>query len=366
VFVRAAARVRLSAVPPGDQPRVPVDDDGRAEAGPRLLTARRIGRGAVLAQLAIFIAVPVALTVLGSLLPIFGAFDRYALQVGVRLPHDPSNELVLRFAGDLGRGGSVSPGGDVLLDLNATEFQQIRRIEYVVRPGDTISEIAHRHDLETGTILSMNPINDVRRLLPGTRLSIPDRDGLFHGVQPGESLESIARAYKLPLYSILDANNLDTDVLQVGDTLFIPGARMPDNQYLLAIGELLTWPVRNYRFTSGYGMRSDPITRVWRMHTGIDLANAIGTPVLAAGPGRVVHRESSNVGYGNVLILDHGNGVRTLYAHLESFAVAVGQWVNRGQLIARMGNTGRSTGPHLHFSVSRHGRWEDPMRHLRR
>jgi murein DD-endopeptidase MepM/ murein hydrolase activator NlpD len=237
----------------------------------------------------------------------------------------------------------------------------------VVRPGDTISEIAYRFGLHTGTILSMNPINDVRRLLPGTRLSIPDRDGLFHGVQPGESLQSIATRYKLPLYSILDANNLDTDVVQVGDTLFIPGARMPDDQFLLAIGELLSWPVINYRFTSGYGMRSDPITRVWRLHTGIDLANAIGTPVVAAGPGRVVHRETNSPsGYGHVLILDHGNGVRTLYAHLDSFAVSVGQWVNRGQVIGRMGNTGRSTGPHLHFSVSRDGRWEDPMRHLRR
>jgi len=248
--------------------------------------------------------------------------------------------------------------------MDTTAFERIRRTEYVVQPGDTISEIAVRFGLDTGTLLSMNPIEDVRRLLPGTRLSIPDRDGLLHAVQPGESLYSIASSYGVGVPAILDANDLDTTVLQVADSLFIPGAEMDEEEYLLAIGELLNWPVRNFRFTSGYGMRTDPFTGEWRMHTGIDLANAVGTPIGAARGGRVVHVEASAGTYGNLVIIDHGGGTRTLYAHLDSFAVSTGQYVAPGQLIGRMGNTGRSTGPHLHFSVTRNGRWEDPLKHL--
>lgn len=292
------------------------------------------------------------------LFPVFGAFDFYARQLDVRVPAAAAGELVMRPVATDAR------GGDAPISVDATSFEQIRRTEYTVRPGDTISEIAVRFGLDTGTILSMNPVDDVRRLLPGTVLSIPDRDGLFHAVQPGESLSRIASTYEVPVYRILDANNLETDVLQVGDTLFIPGARMAMEDYLLAIGELLSWPVRSFRFTSGFGMRLDPITRQWRMHNGIDLANAIGTPVLAARSGRVVHVEPNSGTYGHLIILDHGNGIRTLYAHLDSFAVSAGQWVSTGQMIGRMGNTGRSTGPHLHFSVIRNGRWIDPMGQL--
>ena len=303
-------------------------------------------------------AIPVALVLLARLLPVLGAFDVYASDVGLRVEPATVSELVSGVQEESGRGGDGS------FNVDATAFEQIRRTEYRVRPGDTISEIAVRYGLDAGTILSMNPIDDVRRLLPGTLLSIPDRDGLFHAVQPGESLSSISGAYRVPIYAILDANNLATDVLKVGDTLFIPGARMPAEEYLLAIGELLSWPVRSFRFTSGFGMRVDPITRQWRMHNGIDLANATGTPVLAARGGRVVHTEPNSGTYGNLIIIDHGSGVRTLYAHLNSIAVNTSQWVSTGQLIGRMGNTGRSTGPHLHFSVIRNGRWEDPLRHL--
>ncbi len=309
-------------------------------------------------DVAMFGAVPLALIALALALPLLGAFDFYARQVGVHVPAAAVRELVMRPSVPEARGGGAP------LSVDATAFEQIRRTEYVVRSGDTISEIAMRFGLSTGTILSMNPVDDVRRLLPGTVLSIPNRDGLFHAVGPGESLSRIASTYEVPVYAILDANDLDTDVLQVGDTLFVPGARMATDDYLLAIGELLSWPVRSFRLTSGFGMRADPITRQWRMHNGIDLANAIGTPVLAARSGRVVHVEPNSGTYGHLIILDHGNGIRTLYAHLDSFSVSAGQWVTTGQMIGRMGNTGRSTGPHVHFSVIRNGRWIDPMGQL--
>jgi murein DD-endopeptidase MepM/ murein hydrolase activator NlpD len=111
-------------------------------------------------------------------------------------------------------------------------------------------------------------------------------------------------------------------------------------------------------------MRVHPITGVWHMHTGIDLANVVGTSVAAARAGRVVHVEDSSIAYGKMVIIDHGGGIRTLYGHLSSYLVSKGQYVTAGQPIGRMGNTGRSTGSHLHFSVIRNGRWEDPLKHL--
>lgn len=303
-------------------------------------------------------AVLISFVLAGFLLSHLGLFDLYVRRNGLTVPPTPARELLDRAEQASGRGGGEP------LSIDASVFTQIRRVEYTVRPGDTISEIAHRFGLDPGTILSMNPIDDVRRLLPGTKLSIPDRDGLFHAVQPGESLWSIAESYGVPLAGILDANDIGTEVLDVGDTLFIPGAEMDSDDYLLAIGELFQWPVQSFRFTSGYGMRTDPITGQWRMHSGIDLANVVGTPVGAAKSGRVVHVEPNSGNYGNLVIVDHGDGFRTLYAHLSSFAVGSGQWVSTGQAIGRIGNTGRSTGPHLHFSVIRNGRWEDPLKHL--
>ncbi|MFW5813998.1 MAG: peptidoglycan DD-metalloendopeptidase family protein [Spirochaetota bacterium] len=303
-------------------------------------------------------AIPVVFVLAGFLLSYLGLFDFYVRRTGIAVPTTAARDLIERTEPTGGRGGGEP------LSIDATVFTQIRRIEYTVQPGDTISEIAYRFGLEPGTILSMNPVDDVRRLLPGTKLSIPDRDGLFHAVQPNESLWSIAESYGVPLAGILDANDIGTEVLDVGDTLFIPGAEMDSDDYLLAIGELFQWPVRSFSFTSGYGMRTDPITGEWRMHSGIDLANATGTPILAARSGRIVHVEPNSGNYGNLIIIDHGDGFRSLYAHLSSFTVASGQWVNTGQTIGRIGNTGRSTGPHLHFSVIRNGRWEDPLKHL--
>lgn len=259
---------------------------------------------------------------------------------------------------------AATPQTSEPLSIDPTPYEVLRRTEHVVRPGDTISEIAASYGLHPGTILSMNSVNDVRRLLPGTRLSIPNRDGIFVGVQPNDTLSGIAKRYGRTVQEILDANDLSSTVLHVGAALFIPGARMDEDAYLLAIGELFDWPLANYRFTDGYGMRIHPISGDWHMHTGIDLANVIGTPVLAARPGRVVHVESQVGNYGKLVIIDHGDGYSTLYGHMDSFAVTRGQWVSRGEKIGEVGNTGRSTGPHLHFEIRRNGVHEDPQGHL--
>ncbi|MEX0657636.1 MAG: M23 family metallopeptidase, partial [Egibacteraceae bacterium] len=118
------------------------------------------------------------------------------------------------------------------------------------------------------------------------------------------------------------------------------------------------------RFSSGYGMRRHPIYGTGRMHTGVDFGSPSGAPIYAATGGTVISAGWRG-GYGLAVVVDHGNGVATLYAHSSQVLVSPGQRVGRGQVIARIGSTGQSTGPHLHFEVRVHGQHRDPMPYLR-
>ncbi len=120
-------------------------------------------------------------------------------------------------------------------------------------------------------------------------------------------------------------------------------------------------PVRHADFTSGYGVRSDPFRGRAAMHAGIDLAGPIGTPIYATADGMVAEAEYNSGGYGNLIKLDHGRGIETRYGHLTTMGVRPGQRVTRGQMIGRMGSTGRSTGSHLHYEVRIDGRAVNPI-----
>jgi len=125
----------------------------------------------------------------------------------------------------------------------------------------------------------------------------------------------------------------------------------------------MIWPVRA-KVTSPYGMRKHPITKTYRMHSGIDLGAGRGTNILAAESGVVLHSGLLG-GYGKCIIIDHGNGISTLYGHCDSLLVSVGQTVQKGFIIGKVGSTGLSTGPHLHFEVRVNGATKDPMAYLK-
>lgn len=115
------------------------------------------------------------------------------------------------------------------------------------------------------------------------------------------------------------------------------------------------------QISSYFGYRTDPIYKVSKYHSGIDLASFVGAEVFAPGDGMVVKTESNHWGYGNMITIDHGYGYKTRYAHLSKFAVAQGQKVKRGQLIGYVGTTGKSTGPHLHYEVLKNDTNVDPI-----
>jgi murein DD-endopeptidase MepM/ murein hydrolase activator NlpD len=164
------------------------------------------------------------------------------------------------------------------------------------------------------------------------------------------------------LNELLDWNNLETSVIVPGQELFIPSGRLSEMERNRVFGRLFIYPTKG-RITDRYGMRRDPFTGLRRFHNGIDLAGSVGTPVFASMSGRVAML-GYNPTYGKYLIMTHPEGFQTLYGHLDAFRVQKGQNVKQGQRIADMGNSGYSTGSHLHFSIFRRGEPIDPFEYL--
>ncbi len=236
----------------------------------------------------------------------------------------------------------------------------VKSFDYQIKEGDTLSGISKQYKIDVGTLISYNNIQNVRRIWVGANLKIPDIDGMPYIVRNGDSLESIAEKHEIPLNNILDANNLDSEIISVGDQLFIPGAKISEYDYKKATGTLFLYPAVG-RLSSPYGYRSDPFTGVRRMHYGIDIANRNGTSVKSTMAGTVVVIGNQPLGYGNYVVIRHDRGFQSLYGHLSAILVRKGQRVSQGQKIGKMGSTGRSTGTHLHFSLYKNNAPVNPL-----
>ena len=238
----------------------------------------------------------------------------------------------------------------------------VRYQTYTVKAGDTISGIAKRFNLSNiSTLIAINDIKNVRSLRSGQKIRIPSVDGLTHIVKSGESLSGIADKYKTSLVTLLDVNDLTTELVKKGDVLFIPGATMDATALSEALGELFKDPLGvSWRMSSPYGYRPDPFTGVRSFHTGIDMVAPLGTSIKASMAGKVAAAGYNQV-YGNYVIVSHSGGYQTLYAHMTTILVKQGQNVNQGSVLGKLGSTGYSTGPHLHFSVYKNGQLINPL-----
>jgi murein DD-endopeptidase MepM/ murein hydrolase activator NlpD len=268
------------------------------------------------------------------------------------LPADNSAEaLISEFV----YGAHMGGGGD-LRAITAESLLLFSPISYTVRRGDTVSEIAANYNIRLDTIISYNSISDVRGIQAGSVLQIPAFegeqavDGVVYTVRRGDTLGAIAGKHNVELPPILDANRIESEVIRPGEVLFIPDALMATTELKRALGTLFIRPVVG-RLTSPFGSRIDPIQNVKSYHYGVDWANAIGTPVRASNNGTVVTVVSEHRVFGNYIVIDHRDQFQTLYAHLNSTSVRQGQRVEQGAIIGKVGNTGSSTGPHLHFTI---------------
>jgi murein DD-endopeptidase MepM/ murein hydrolase activator NlpD len=244
---------------------------------------------------------------------------------------------------------------------------------YTVKSGDTVLGIAAKFGLKPETIQWANPALEANPdlLRVGDRLVILPQDGALHIVQPGDTLSSIAAKYKVDMESIASypLNKLENSnsPLSVGMQLVIPNGIKPytPRRVVAYSGPVPQGAAR------GSGAFSWPTSGVitqpfWNGHRALDIGAWTGTPVKASDSGYVIVARTGgwNSGYGNMVMIDHGNGFVSLYAHLNSIYVRQGESVSKGQQIGAVGNTGNSTGPHLHFEIRYQGVPRNPFGYL--
>ncbi len=252
--------------------------------------------------------------------------------------------------------------------------EAVRReiITYTVRSGDNLSSIAGYFGLDVNTLMWSNPaveaVPDLLKL--GQELTILPFDGAYHSVVSGDTLQSIADYYKVTVEDIsnCELNDIPKDgKLSIGLQLVIPGGEKP---YVPRTVVHYDGPVPSdaSRGTGVFGWpTSGKITCGWLCYPGhhaIDIGNVAGTPIYAADSGYVAQVGWSDVGYGKMILIDHGNGFQTLYAHLHVLLVEQGTSVAKGTLIGKMGATGNATGPHLHFEVILNKKRRNPFLYL--
>ncbi|MGB8980979.1 MAG: M23 family metallopeptidase [Anaerolineales bacterium] len=266
-------------------------------------------------------------------------------------------------------------------------------IKYTVLEGDTIFGIAEKFGLKPETVLWGNYyilLDDPHALKPGQELNILPMDGTYHEWQQGEGLNGISSYYGVSPQDIIDlpANNLDMATIgdfanpniPPGTWLVVPNGRREFISWSAPLGVTRENPASARVLGPG---ACDPVsggavgygTFVWPAakhylsgfdyapnanHWGIDLAGNDGEGVFATDAGVVVYAGWNNYGYGNMIMVDHGNNFQSLYAHLSGISVVCGQGVGQGDVIGAIGNTGRSTGSHLHFEIRAISSWANP------
>ena len=229
---------------------------------------------------------------------------------------------------------------------------------YEIKKGDTLSTVAKLFGVSKNTIIWANDLKS-NNLIPGDTIVILPMTGVKYIAKDGDTVSSIAKKYKADVDDIAKFNGISKDAdLKAGDIILVPDGEIsiatPITKKKTGTSKLLN----SYSFTAPTGELIRPVlggrkTQGLHGHNGIDIASSVGTPIMASGNGRVILAKMGgyNGGYGNMIIIAHDNNIQTVYAHLSAVYVTSGQMVTQGEVIGAMGNTGHSTGPHLHFEV---------------
>lgn len=244
-------------------------------------------------------------------------------------------------------------------------------IEHVVAAGENIWDIALEYGTDMESIAAINDMGISDVLQPGQTLRVlVGQEGLIHTVAEGDTVEALADRFDIRVDAIVAANGLRGDALTVGQEIVLPGARMPQRRTVTVASvsrsggsssesaapslDGFIWPHHGL-VTSYFGWRDGGF------HSGIDIDGWTGDAVMAAKAGTVTHAGWGWSGFGIYIVVDHGDGTKTIYAHLDDVYVAVGAEVAQGEVIGALGNTGWSTGSHLHFEILVNGSEIDPL-----
>ena len=296
--------------------------------------------------------------------------------------------------------------------------KRAEEITYKIKKKDTIPAIAKRYGVKQDTILINNKDALNNKLKIGDTITFPSIDGLYYKLEKNDTLAKVAKKYGISVVDIVDYNNINPKKLKAGTTIFLKGVTL--QKYKDVEGRLIAtqqakedkkknknkekeqekekpekppkgtkgsppppppednddggrsaaysgagfaYPVRYAGVSSPFGNRYHPVLKRYILHTGVDLV-AKYVPLRAAKAG-VVTFAGNMSGYGKIIIIRHDNGYETRYAHLSVISTNVGEHVNQGDLIGKTGNSGRTTGAHLHFEIRQNGVPKNPMKYLR-
>lgn len=243
---------------------------------------------------------------------------------------------------------------------------------YVVESGDTLLRIAGIYGIDLNVLMANNPGISSKNLKVGQKINVVTQNGIFYKIKKGDSLNKIADLFKVQVEDIKEINGLDSDTVHVGNELFIKNPSLSRYLSNISSGKKKTvssesgfmMPIKYTGISSPFGNRFHPVLKRYIFHSGVDL-KARFIPLYAAKAGKVSFAGQMN-GYGKIIIIQHGNGFETRYAHLDKIGIKKGAYVKRGELIGKTGQSGRVTGPHLHFEMRVKGKPVNPMRYVPR
>ncbi|MDE3112420.1 MAG: peptidoglycan DD-metalloendopeptidase family protein [Chloroflexota bacterium] len=288
-------------------------------------------------------------------------------------PASASRATVLR-ASTVSRSATISAVADPLTSV-AADVRPI--VHYHLGPSDSLESIANYFKITPEVIAYSNGITDpTLKNQQGREILIPPGQGALYTVQTGDTVESVAAGFKVDPKAIMDYNRLyfEPEHFAPGQLIYVPGATVPAIAWVaadpneadapsvlarpapaqLASNGILGWPVVNPVITQYF----------WALHSGVDLAVPYGSPIYAAADGVVEYSGWVAVG-GLCVQIRHADGIETGYYHTSVVFVTAGQKVQKGQLIARVGLTGVTTGPHVHFEVKKNGVFQNPLAYLK-
>lgn len=250
------------------------------------------------------------------------------------------------------------------LEITSQSFlslaEELTIFSYQIKEHDTILALAARCNIHYAAISTLNRLAHPSSLIPGSVILLPSIPGIFVPEEPQNDVERL----------ILSSRDLQNGVpikirkngLQLS-YIFLPGADFSQTERVFYLYDTFRFPLKDFRLTSSFGERISPITGNPSFHRGLDLAAAIGTDVYASRAGTVAESGDNTV-YGKYIIINHGEGWQSLYGHLSEILIPLQSAVQSGTLIGKVGSTGLSTGPHLHFELRQNGEAHDPEKYF--
>ncbi len=233
---------------------------------------------------------------------------------------------------------------------------------YYTKDKDTFFSIAARCCISQETLCTVNSIEDSLSLVPGMKLILPTVNGVFVAEEAKTGIDFLLKGRFASRISEGEGNEYIIDGKKF---YFFSGEKFSSGERAFFLNPGMSLPLAKSTLTSEFGKRKSPITGKWSFHRGIDLASPLGSTVMSCKMGLVKKVTFGDSVYGNYIVIEHPNGIESLYAHLGEVLVTEGESVSTGQKIGKVGLTGLTTGPHLHFEVKQNGEALNPEKYLK-